>query len=59
MAVQLILVQFVEVRILVGQQRPLAIAGGFVFFGSVESWLTKADGKDKTVPAYAGTGAFG
>jgi hypothetical protein len=47
MAVQLILVQFVEVRILVGQQRTPRIARGFVLSGSEASLLAGADGKTK------------
>ena len=42
MVVQLILVQFVLVRIQVGQQKPRTKCGAFLF-GSVESLLSKAD----------------
>jgi hypothetical protein len=49
MAVQLILVQFVEVRILVGQQVTLSKAEGIFLSGSVESLLSGADGRKNTI----------
>jgi hypothetical protein len=49
MAVQLILVQFVEVRILVGQQVTLSSAEGVFLSGSEASSLAKADGQKNTI----------
>ena len=47
MAVQLILVQFVEVRILVGQQVTRDVCRGFCFCGNEPSLLERVDAETK------------
>jgi hypothetical protein len=57
MVVRQILDLNVEVRALVGQQRPLAIARGFSF-GAGE-FTRQKDGENKTVPAPGAMGTLG
>jgi hypothetical protein len=47
------------IRIQVGQQETPRKARGFVFPSSEASLLDRAKGKNKTVPALAGTGSLG
>jgi hypothetical protein len=59
MAVQLILVQFVEVRILVGQQVAPRESEGFCFLRTRSELARESGRKNKTSPASAGRGHLG